>query len=643
MADLTISPTFLVGPPRAGLRLVANVLAQAPEVFYRDEQAPDTVEMVAELHPSNRQWESGRLAAADVGTEVVDKLSSILVRGARDRDDVAAPASGAFSLLDTSALHALRVPFLAAAFPTARFVAVLRDAGPSIASLAAAWRSQRFIVYPRLPEWPAGLPRWSYPLVEGWRDLHERAVHEIAAIQWQRTADTLLNDLEALAPERWAVVSYDALIRNPQAEAERLTGWLGWTWDRPVAAPLPMTATTLTPPDPGKWRQRDEITRVLPSVGPTAERVSDVLPRFTSGAVQMPTAEPLADELGGPGEAALPEAGFGSDFTASMPDLLSQINGSLLISTYQSGRVILARAEEGGGLNTHLRHMQMPMGMAVTDELISIGTKHSVVTWRNHPQYAERLEPSGTHDGAFLPLFSHVTGDIRIHDLVWAGGELWAVSTRFSALVTFAADTSFTPRWQPPFITAVAPEDRCHLNGCTVVDGQVRYVTALAETDTPGGWRDHKASGGVMIDVPSGEIVTRGLSMPHSPRWYDGRLWVLESGKGEIGVVDLDSGAVTPVAALPGFTRGLAFAGPYALVGLSEVRESVFRGLPVAAQQARECGVWIVDTRTGETAGFLRFTGAVTEIFDVQLLVGYRWPELVDLGTPISDDAFVIA
>jgi uncharacterized protein (TIGR03032 family) len=643
MADLTISPTFLVGPPRAGLRLVANVLAQAPEVFYRDEQAPDTVEMVAELHPSNRQWESGRLAAADVGTEVVDKLSSILVRGARDRDDVAAPASGAFSLLDTSALHALRVPFLAAAFPTARFVAVLRDAGPSIASLAAAWRSQRFIVYPRLPEWPAGLPRWSYPLVEGWRDLHERAVHEIAAIQWQRTADTLLNDLEALAPERWAVVSYDALIRNPQAEAERLTGWLGWTWDRPVAAPLPMTATTLTPPDPGKWRQRDEITRVLPSVGPTAERVSDVLPRFTSGAVQMPTAEPLADELGGPGEAALPEAGFGSDFTASMPDLLSQINGSLLISTYQSGRVILARAEAGGGLNTHLRHMQMPMGMAVTDELISIGTKHSVVTWRNHPQYAERLEPSGTHDGAFLPLFSHVTGDIRIHDLVWAGGELWAVSTRFSALVTFAADTSFTPRWQPPFITAVAPEDRCHLNGCTVVDGQVRYVTALAETDTPGGWRDHKASGGVIIDVPSGEIVTRGLSMPHSPRWYDGRLWVLESGKGEIGVVDLDSGAVTPVAALPGFTRGLAFAGPYALVGLSEVRESVFRGLPVAAQQARECGVWIVDTRTGETAGFLRFTGAVTEIFDVQLLVGYRWPELVDLGTPISDDAFVIA
>jgi uncharacterized protein (TIGR03032 family) len=157
----------------------------------------------------------------------------------------------------------------------------------------------------------------------------------------------------------------------------------------------------------------------------------------------------------------------------------------------------------------------------------------------------------------------------------------------------------------------------------------VRYVTALGRTDTPGGWRESKADGGVLLDVPSGEAVAGGLSMPHSPRWHDGRLWVLESGKGELGVVDLPAGRIETVAQLPGFTRGLAFAGSYAFVGLSQVRESVFGGIPLSQRlKDRVCGVWVIDIRTGATVAFLRFEDAVQEIFEVAVLPGLRFPEI---------------
>src|SRR5262249_38999338 len=153
---------------------------------------------------------------------------------------------------------------------------------------------------------------------------------------------------------------------------------------------------------------------------------------------------------------------------------------------------------------------------------------------------ARRLEPAGKHDACYLPRSCLVTGDVQIHEMAWASApagtgaageaDLWFVNTRFSCLCTRDGRHSFVPRWRPPFITALAPEDRCHLNGVGVRDGRVRYVTALGETDTPGGWRTHKKAGGLLIDVAGNDVLLRGLSMPHSPRWYRERLWLLESG-----------------------------------------------------------------------------------------------------------------
>ncbi len=192
-------------------------------------------------------------------------------------------------------------------------------------------------------------------------------------------------------------------------------------------------------------------------------------------------------------------------------------------------------------------------------------------------------------------------------------------------------------------MSALAAEDRCHLNGMAVVDGAPTYVTALGTTDTEDGWRENKTSGGVVMHVPSGDVVVGGLCMPHSPRWYDGRLWLLESGNGALGTVDLERGVFDEVTRVPGFTRGLAFAGPFAFVGLSQVRESVFEGIPLTAEgMERSCGVWVIDLRTGETAGFVRFEGIVQELFEVLVLPGIRYPEIVEPGADLLDTSFVL-
>jgi uncharacterized protein (TIGR03032 family) len=226
----------------------------------------------------------------------------------------------------------------------------------------------------------------------------------------------------------------------------------------------------------------------------------------------------------------------------SFVGLLQELSASLFITTYQANKLLVARAS-GGGLSTLVRTFDRPMGLAVDGSRLALGTRKEVWSLRNAPDIAPQIVPAGAHDACFLPRSSHITGDIGIHEIAWAKPagcdsgtesqerELWIVSTRFSCLCTLDSDYSFVPRWRPPFVTDLAAEDRCHLNGLALVNGRPGYVTALGATDVRDGWRADKAHGGCIIDVASGEFVTQGMSMPHSPRWHDGKLWVLESGR----------------------------------------------------------------------------------------------------------------
>jgi uncharacterized protein (TIGR03032 family) len=637
-------PIFIVSSPRAGSTMLFETLSQSPSAWTIGNESHAVIEHVKALHPLHRGFESNRLTAQDATPEIVAELERAFLAEVRDRDGQRPPAGArGLRLLEKTPKNSLRVPFLAAAFPTAKFVYLYRDPRETVSSMLDAWRSGRFTTYPQLPGW-TGSP-WSLLLVPGWRDWEGKPLAEIVVRQWEAATRTLLDDLEKLPPASWCVASYDQLVASPKEEIERICRFLDIGWDRPLQEKLPLSRHTLSAPDPEKWRHNAaDLRPVMPLAVETAERARQVFataPAAQVAAPRSPADAPPRRDPAKPPAAGAPD--FKSAFTASMPRLLSQIRSSLLVSTYQSGRVVAVRVD-GNVLNTHFRAFASPMGMAISPRALAIGTLRSVWLYRNQPAASARLDPPGRHDACYLPARCHITGDIRVHEMAFIGSELWIVATRFSCLATLDNEYSFRPQWRPPFITALAAEDRCHLNGMTVIDGRVRYVTALGTTDTPQGWRERKADGGCLIDVDSGETVVRGLSMPHSPRWHAGKLWLLESGKGTLCVVDPASGQVQTVAELPGFTRGLAFSGPFAFVGLSQVRESVFGGIPLAQRvKERQCGVWVVDTRTGQTVGFLRFEGQVQEIFDILLLPNIQFPELVEPDADITSLSFCLA
>lgn len=333
---------------------------------------------------------------------------------------------------------------------------------------------------------------------------------------------------------------------------------------------------------------------------------------------------------------------FRSAHTPGFAGLLASLEITLLVTTYQAGKLMAVR-EQGGRVCTLLRGFERPMGLAVRERRqFALGTRDQIWLFRNAPDIARQL--AGNHDACYLPRVSYVTGDIRCHEMAWVHEGLWIVNTFFSCLCTIDPHHSFLPRWHPPFLKSALPGDHCHLNGLAAAGGKVCYVTALGETNTPEGWRPGRIQGGIIMDVASGAVVSRGLSMPHSPRLHDGQLWVLESGTGQLQVVEPHTGRRTMVAQLPGFARGLAFFGPYAFVGLSKVRESnTFGNLPIAAMTTElQCGIWIVDVRSGQVVQFMQFQAGVEEIFAVEILAGVRFPEILGFQQETIHGTFVV-
>ncbi|NJO80961.1 MAG: TIGR03032 family protein [Cyanobacteria bacterium RM1_2_2] len=287
---------------------------------------------------------------------------------------------------------------------------------------------------------------------------------------------------------------------------------------------------------------------------------------------------------------------------AGFLEWLRQSHGSLLVTTYQAGKVLLI-GWNGHQVTLLARQFDKPMGVASTGDRIALTTRQEVLFFANARLLAHSYleEQPGRYDALYLPRASYFTGDLNTHDLAFGQDGLWLVNTRFSCLASLSLEFNFVPRWYPAFISEIAPEDRCHLNGLAMVAGKPKYVTALGKTDTVGGWRQNKAAGGIVIDVETDEIVLRGLSMPHSPRWYQNKLWLLNSGTGELWQVDPVTWKPEVVCALPGFGRGLTIVGDYALIGLCQIREQhIFGGLPIQERfDQLLCGVAIVDCGKG--------------------------------------------
>ena len=351
------------------------------------------------------------------------------------------------------------------------------------------------------------------------------------------------------------------------------------------------------------------------------------------------------------------------EYSPDFPGILKHLRASLAITIYQAGKLAVVGVEEDR-LEFTFHSVEQAMGIAVSLDAIALGSRRDIHMLHASHDISQGIKPAGTFDAAWLTRHSFRTGNIHSHELAWGRSEssgespesrdagagralnqsvagppvldpqlstLWVVNTLFSTLCTLDPNYSFVPRWRPPFITTLEANDRCHLNGLAMSDGRPKFVTAHGDSNEPGGWRDTKADGGVVIDVDSGETVARGFAMPHSPRLSLGRLWVLNSGAGQLGTVVLESGQFEPVESFPGFTRGLDFRGQFAFVGLSKIREtSVFGGMPIEENRSNlRCGVAVVDLTSGRTVATLQFHSGVDEIFAVSVLPECQRPCIV--------------
>ncbi len=309
---------------------------------------------------------------------------------------------------------------------------------------------------------------------------------------------------------------------------------------------------------------------------------------------------------------------------------VAESGGSLAISTYQAGFLFLV-GWNGAQVSFLQRRFKRPMGLDVERGRMVLAAQDGIWLFGNAEPLATHYREPGRYDALYLPRATYYMPELQLHDVAFAGDEIWFVNTRMSCLGTLSAYYTFEPRWRPRFVSELVPEDRCHLNGLAMRDGKPAFVTALACTDAAGAWREHRSNGGVVIDIDSHEVVLAGLAMPHSPRWYRDRLWLLNAGAGELLRVDTE-GRAEVICSLPGYLRGLCFVGDYALVAMSKIRETnIFGGMPVQSRYPELlCGVAIVDLRSGRQCGLLKFTAGCTELYDLRFLSGIRRPNVLN-------------
>ncbi len=310
---------------------------------------------------------------------------------------------------------------------------------------------------------------------------------------------------------------------------------------------------------------------------------------------------------------------------------------SLGFTTYQAGKLFLLGLQPNGRLSVFERTFNRCLGLWSNGQTMWMSSLYQL--WRFENVIDKGLSAQG-YDRLYVPQVGYTTGDLDIHDVaVEASGRVVFVNTLFGCLATISETHSFIPLWKPPFISKLAAEDRCHLNGLALENGKAKYVTAVSQSDVADGWRDRRHDGGCVIDIESNEIMASGLSMPHSPRVYRDKLWLLNSGTGHFGFIDRATGKFEKVAYCPGYLRGLSFHGDYAIVGLSKSRENkTFSGLELdnnlkSGDAEARCGVQVIDLKSGDIVHWIRVDGVVTELYDVIALPGVVRPQSLGFKT----------
>lgn len=313
------------------------------------------------------------------------------------------------------------------------------------------------------------------------------------------------------------------------------------------------------------------------------------------------------------------EVGYDVGFSSTLKDK----GISLAISTYQAGKLIFISPSSRNKIRQTPVSLKKPMGIALHEKKMAIATLDQIQIYAHEEDLAHRnlFNNDIDYDKLYLPRGVYLCGNNDLHDLEYGHNGLWAVNTRFSCLATFDVNYSFTPRWLPPFVKELTPDDQCHLNGMALLDGKPKYVTALGKTNKKEDWKNNITNGGILMNVPEGEIILDNLPMPHSPRLYNNKLYILLSATGEIMEYDIEKNKSEIIFQTGRFIRGLSIHDGLFYIAHSEIRKSSSTFEKLKDRHLLDnAGIIIIDPEKKKMLGQLTYYTTVKEIFDVQVL-----------------------
>lgn len=576
-------PIFVVGTPQAGTTFVHRALGELPGVVSLDTVARNAFDHADELRPALAGHDSHRRTATDASAATVSRIREHLAAALTAGGEGEGP--GRF--VDGAPRHALRIPFLDAVFPDATFVYVYRSPRETIGGMIEAWRSGEFVTHPNLPDWPG--PPWSMLLIPGWRSLAGMTVAEIATEQWTTATRIMLNDLQALPPERWAVADFAALLTDPAPELERLAAVLDLQWSQSAAL---TDAATYVLRASNSQAVEDELQRLLPQTIGLAETAHDLLAQPVS---RRPTATPDF------------EAPTRSVHNAAFARALDRRDSSLLLTTGATGKLVCVR-HDGARVNTHFTDLPAARALAVADREFAVVGGDEVQLYRDDPDACDPGPDGMKFDACFVA--AGAEPGLAATAVSYAADVLWVAEG-----VEMAPAGGGARSWRLPFADSEdGPQWR--ISGIAAGADGPRYVCA---EETEGVHR------GCVVDCATNEVLADGLLGPRAPRLGEDCLWLVEREASRLISIDLETRELKRVADLPGWPRGLVLAGSAAFVALARIR------LGAADSSAGEpadpySGVALIDLESGAEAGYLRFA-AIPAISDVALL-GHRYPEV---------------
>ncbi|MCP4115578.1 MAG: TIGR03032 family protein [Desulfobacteraceae bacterium] len=366
---------------------------------------------------------------------------------------------------------------------------------------------------------------------------------------------------------------------------------------------------------------------------------------------------------------------FGSVHTDNFPGILKGLNISLAVTSYQAQRLFFVRSA-GEQIDTCFKSFPRPMGIYADRERLTLGSFTQVLEFKRNDDLLNKIKNGGLDntekmprkllekdpermkalkekrkkelenvkkaDSLYFSRASLTTGMINIHDIAWGNEGLWVVNSTFSCLSTLSPDHSFVARWKPPFIDKLVPEDRCHLNGMAMKDGKPKYVTTFNKFNERDSWVKNEKHNGTLIDVETNEILLEGLIMPHSPRYYNGMVYLCESGTGKVLKFDPEARELSEVIKLQGFPRGVNFYGPLMFVGLSKTRASNIKNpIPISKEYEETfSGIWIINLEDNREVGHIKFNGDLDQIYDIAVIPDSVNPELLNINDSLIRHSF---